>query len=111
MTALECGADGFISKNAKEDELIIALDAVSNGEKYIQKDLKDMMQENTDYLSHLSPREKQILDYICTGNNKTQICHELGISKRTCENYLSLLYDKLDVKDMEELQIKYGGKI
>lgn len=111
MTALECGADGYISKNAKEDELIQALDEVSCGEKYIQKDLRNMMQENEDYLSRLSPREKQILDFICKGNNKPQICRELEISKRTCENYLSLLYDKLDVKDIDELQVKYGGKI
>jgi len=111
MKALESGADGFISKNAKEDELIVALDAVSGGEKYIQKELRDMMQENSNFLSRLSPRENQILNYICKGNNKSQICRELGISKRTCENYLSLLYDKLDVKDADELQIKYGGKI
>lgn len=111
MTAIECGADGFISKNAKEDELIAALEAVSAGEQYIQEDLRGMMRENSSVLSILSPREKQIFDYICKGNNKTQICRELGISKRTCENYLSLLYDKLDVKNMEELQIKYGGKI
>lgn len=111
MTALECGADGFVSKTAKESELIAALDRVSDGEQYIQEDLRDMMRENTNFLSLISLREKQILDYICKGNNKTQICRELGISKRTCENYLSLLYDKLDVKDMNELQIQYGGKV
>lgn len=111
MTALECGADGFVSKNAKEAELIVALDAVSSGKKYIQQDLQEMMEENSNFISCLSQRETQILNYICKGNSKIQICRELGISKRTCENYLSLLYDKLDVKNSDEIQIKYGGKI
>lgn len=111
MYAKECGAEGFLSKNAGEDELIIALDAVSNGKTYIQQDLMDIILESSNYLNRLTPREKQIFDKICDGKNKKEICQRLNISQRTCENYLSLLYDKLEVKDSNELKKKYGGQV
>lgn len=111
MYAKECGAEGFLSKNAGEAELIIALDAVASGKTYIQQDLMNMILESSNYLNRLTPREKQIFDMLCDNKNKKEICHSLNISQRTCENYLSLLYDKLEVKDSDELKKKYGGQI
>lgn len=111
MYAKECGADGFLSKNAGESELILALDSVASGKTYIQQDLMNMILESSNYLNRLTPREKQIFDMLCENKSKKEICHSLNISQRTCENYLSLLYDKLEVKDSDELKKKYGGQV
>ena len=111
MYAFESGAEGFLSKEADENELILALDAVSSGKVYIQQDLMKTVLVNSNKMSLLTRREKQIFDLLINNEEKKAICQELKITIHTLENYLSILYSKLEVQDMEELKKKYGGKV
>ena len=104
------GIQGF-SKEADENELILALDAVSSGKVYIQQDLMKTVLVNLNKMSLLTRREKQIFDLLINNKEKKAICQELKITIHTLENYLSILYSKLEVQDMEELKKKYGGKV
>jgi len=108
--AFENGVEGFLSKDCHESELILALDGVSQGRTYIQQDLMKEILLLSNRLSNLSIREKQVLDLICDGYEKKDICSKLKISVRTCENYYSVLYSKLLVNDVKEIQEKYGIK-
>jgi DNA-binding CsgD family transcriptional regulator len=49
--------------------------------------------------STLSPREKQILQLIATGNMNKQIALELGLSPATIRNQISHMMQKLNVSD------------
>lgn len=109
MYAFQNGAEGFISKDADEFELILALDAVGSGKTYLQQDLMKKVIENTNKISLLTIREKQVFDLVCEGKTKKEIAQKLKVSIRTCENYFSFLYSKLDLSGFEELISKYSG--
>lgn len=106
--AFEKGIEGFLSKDADDSELILALDAVSQGKTYIQQDLMKNIVLVSNRVALLTPREKQVFDMICEGIDKKEICSKFKISLRTCENYFSMLYSKLGVNDVKELKEKYG---
>lgn len=109
MFAFENGAQGFLSKDSDETELILALDAVGAGKTYLQQDLMQKVIENTNKISLLTVREKQVFDLVCEGKTKKEISHDLKVSIRTCENYFSILYSKLGLTGFEDLVSKFGG--
>lgn len=51
----------------------------------------------------ISPREQEILDYICQGYETTDIVKKLHISPNTVNNHRQKLLDKLGVKDKTAL--------
>lgn len=106
--AFEKGVEGFLSTDSDDNELLLAIDAVSKGKTYIQQDLMREILLISNKLSLLTPREKQIYDMICNGLDKQEICIKFKISVRTCENYFSQLYSKLGVANIAELQEAYG---
>lgn len=108
MYAFERGVEGFLGKDSDETELLFALEAVSQGKTYIQQDLMKKILLLSNRLANLTSREKQVFDMICDGFEKKEICSRLKISIRTCENYFSILYSKLWVSNIEEIQKKYG---
>lgn len=110
MYAFENGIEGFISKDAEESELIVALDAVGAGKTYLQQDLMKKVIENTNKISLLTLREKQVFDLVCEGKTKKEISQILKVSTRTCENYFSFLYSKLGLSGFDELISKFGGQ-
>ena len=62
-------------------------------------------------MSLLTRHEKQIFGLLINNKEEKAICQELKITIHTLENYLSILYSKIEVHDMEELKWKYGGKV
>jgi len=106
--AFDKGVNGFLSKDADESEIILAIESVSLNKTYIQQDLLKEILMVSNKLSFLTSREKQVFDMICENYDKKEICSSLGISVRTCENYLSQLYVKLGVSDIRELKEIYG---
>lgn len=106
--AMETGIEGFLSKISDENELIQALDAVAQGKSYIQQDLMKETLLVSNKVALLTSREKQVFDMVCNGLDKKEICSKLKITIRTCENYFSLLYSKLGVSDIREMEEKFG---
>ena len=106
--ALETGIEGFLSKKSDENELILALDSVAQGKSYIQQDLMKDTLLVSNKIALLTSREKQVFDMVCDGFEKKDICSNLKITVRTCENYFSLLYAKLGVSDIQEMEEKFG---
>jgi len=105
--ALETGIEGFLSKTSDEKELLLALEAVSQGKSYIQQDLMKDTLLVSNKVALLTPREKQVFDMVCDGLDKKEICLKIKISFRTCENYFSQLYSKLGVNDIREMEEKF----
>lgn len=51
----------------------------------------------TSAISNLSPREDEILSLVATGLSNNQIAKQLGISLRTVNNHVGMVFVKLDV--------------
>lgn len=109
MQALERGAYGYITKDTDGKELLSALETVSRGNQYVQRDLQEKMNSASVLLSVLSKKEQQVAVCLLDGMDNGQIGEQLNISKRTVENHLSIIYDKLGITNRREFINKFCG--
>lgn len=108
MQAKDCGAKGYISKVANEEELVECLKIVQDGGIYIEEKLFNI-KKNLDTIEPLlAKREKRILEKILQNKTNKEISEELFLSIHTVEDYVSDIYDKCDVKNRTELVNKFN---
>jgi DNA-binding NarL/FixJ family response regulator len=101
---LNAGCLGYVSKSAPMIEIIKAIEAVSNHQKYISKDLR--LEKSIDKKSNeikLTAREKEVLLHIQQGLSTKQIADKIFLSVKTVEGYRSSLFVKFNVKNVAEL--------
>lgn len=108
LQALESGAKGYISKIASEQELLLCLETVKAGNSYLENNHKDSLVKLQDVVQGFTKQEKVIFEALLQEKNNEQISEELFISIKTVNNYISRIYDKVDVRNRNELIEKYG---
>ena len=105
--ALETGARGFVSKNAKPEELLDAVDTILNGGVAIEKDVAAEMAAHDlaedAYLRPLTERDLEILRLLSAGDSLSEIADKLGIAYKTVANTLGRIKEKLGVGQTSEL--------
>ena len=97
------GAMGYVSKSSDESELLRAVEAVSIGEVYVESNLLYKMFETQRIMSVLTKKERKIVEGIAFGDTTSEIADKLGVSRRTIENHLSHIYDKIGVRSKDAL--------
>lgn len=107
------GAEGYISKNASNEELIEAIKQIMhNGFYYpitlIPKLVKKDSENNP--LSHLSERELQVFHLLSEGNGNLEIANFLNLEISTVSTYKKRIFKKLKIKNLIEL-IKIKSRI
>ncbi len=112
LDALDYGANGYILKDSGSGELIKAIRAVFNGERYIQPNLIPMLnarllkrEDDNDKVKEITRREKQILVNIALGRSNKDIAEEFDISERTVKNHITSLFKKIDVSDRTQAAV------
>jgi DNA-binding NarL/FixJ family response regulator len=94
---LESGADGYVVKNADKNELVLAIQEVAAGRRYlsfeVQKTLK-ISQQNKNQLPILTKREKEVLRLIADGLTNAQIAQQLFLSVDTVSSHRKNLLAK-----------------
>lgn len=108
---LDAGADGYLFKNADEEELFEALESVTHGLTYITKEVRDKVQNRRKGIFslkevRLSSREMDIARLILSGCTNTEISEKLFISIRTAETHRKNILAKLNLKNTASL-VKY----
>jgi len=118
--ALHCGVKGYVLKSSVSDELLWAVRAVANGQTYLSSPISEIVVESainphsigkdSDPLSSLSPREKEILQLIAEEYTSGEIAKMLFISEKTVEKHRARLMEKLNVRNLAglvRLAVKY----
>ena len=104
---LEIGIDGFVSKNAPDDEVLQAIDAVSNGQPYFGTDIDRIVQAvmTTQQLKNdlFSEREQEIIRAICQGGSNKDIAQKTNISLRTVETHKTKIFRKIGITNSVDL--------
>ena len=81
---LELGADGYMFKNIKKDELIYAINYIFDKGNYLNSDiLQLLMKQNQNSIcedNYITKREKDILKLITAGLHNKEIADQLSIS-------------------------------
>lgn len=108
LQAKDSGAMGYISKVASEQELVKCLEKVQKGEFYLEQKMIEAQTRLETITNIFSKQERLVFELILQKKSNDDIVNELFISNRTVENYISRIYDKLDVKNRTELLQKYG---
>lgn len=96
--ALDAGALGFVQKSSSRDELLKAIRLVAQGLSYVPDDLAHRLQSLRENLA-ITPREREILEYIAQGHANKQIAAELQMTEDTVKKHVSQILEKLHVKD------------
>jgi two-component system nitrate/nitrite response regulator NarL len=102
--ALETGASGFVSKEARREQIVDAVLACARGENVIPPDIaaglvSEIRLRKQDDRPALTPREQEILRLIAAGKSLPEIAKELYLGLTTVKTHVQHLYDKLGVSD------------
>ncbi len=107
------GATGYLLKNCDIDEVIKAINVVSEGEMYLctaltSTVLQDYVKRSTNVSSStmlelLTPREKEILLFLARGFATKEIASQLSISRKTVETHKARTMEKLGLYSIAEL--------
>lgn len=101
------GASGFLSKDISLQELTDAILEVYNGRQYIGMNLRSNLVNSVfieeQVIYHLSPREKEVLHFVCSGQTIKEIAFHLNLSQHTVQYYHRNVMNKLKVKRTHDL--------
>ena len=112
MRVLKAGASGYMNKDCAPGELLLAIQKVIAGGKYISPTLAErlafVISGNFDGLPHeiLSDREYRVLVMIGSGKSISEIANELTLSVKTVSTYRTRVLEKLNMRNNAEL-IRY----
>lgn len=99
--ALAAGAVGAVTKNLSNDDLIMAIRAARNGERYLSPEIERSLAEYDGEIL-LTERQREVLDSITRGLSNDNIATQLGISKSRVKQHLNELYEKLGAYNRAE---------
>lgn len=107
--ALKVGANGYVVKDASNDEIAISLATVREGLPYVSRilasDLAFLRTREPDSLAieALSSRERYILSLLSEGKSYGQIADNLALSYKAVAHTCNRLKPKLGVQSLQEL--------
>jgi two-component system, NarL family, response regulator NreC len=110
--ALKIGVRGFVQKTQGADELVHAIEEVRDGRLYVSPGASQAIVDacatsSAQDGSHLTPRERQVLQLVGEGKSTKQIAELLHISVKTAEFHRGRLMKKLNVHDTANL-VRYA---
>lgn len=113
MGMLNAGVSGYLIKSCSFKELLLAVDTVLSGEKYLCTKVTPIVVENSlgffrnqnkkKSESKLSRREREVLQLLSEGQNTNQIAEKLIISPKTVSAHIANIKDKLNIHSTASL--------
>jgi len=113
LEAFDAGADGYCLKDAGRNELMVAVDSVLQGKRYISPTISDNVLEG--YLTGrkklksktswdtITQREREVLKLLGEGFQNKEISDMLHISVKTVEKHRANIMNKLDLHNAAAL--------
>jgi DNA-binding NarL/FixJ family response regulator len=98
--ALAAGAAGYLVKGARSLDLVEAIRAVARGDRYLHSSVTGTVVEDSIRWSEtgaISPREREVLSLLASGQAPAQIARSLDISIHTVRRHIANLSDKLGI--------------
>jgi DNA-binding NarL/FixJ family response regulator len=115
FAAMRAGARGYLLKDADQDELLRAIQAVSRGEAIFSPAIAQRL---VHYFAALRPtaadlafpeltdREREILHLIAQGHSNAEIAERLLLRTKTVQNHVSNIFSKLRVADRAQAIVR-----
>jgi len=115
LAAMRAGARGYVVKGMRSSDAIRAIRAVAAGEAIfspaIASRLLSMLAEASPaarpaVFPELTERERQTLELIAQGHKNAVIAERLHLSPKTVRNYVTSIFDKLQLADRSQAIVK-----
>ncbi len=112
--ALDHGAVGFVPKSTLPGDIVIAIRAVLDGERWVPaalaRALDNAASDPADaalaaHLSRLTGQQFRVLAQIGEGRLNKQIADSLGIQERTVKAHVSAIFEKLGVRNRTQASV------
>jgi DNA-binding NarL/FixJ family response regulator len=111
--ALEAGADGYLLKRTKPEDLRAAMLDVLGGGAPMTSEIARRVVESFRRSSKLKPdvrlttREEEVLMLLSKGYSNKEIASQLAISVETVGSHLKHIYEKMHVRSRAEAVVSY----
>lgn len=112
LQALKSGANGYMLKDAEPEELIRALRSCLAGglslQDHVAAKVMPRLIKQTEVKEvdpSITPRELDIIKQVGEGRSNKEISEALCLSVGTVKNHISLILDKLQLRDRTQLAI------
>ena len=97
--ALKAGADGFLLKDARREDVLRAVHDLAAGRPVLAAAALAVLSSDRDPRRELSAREIEVLRLVADGCTNRAVGSRLGIGEATVKTHLGHVYEKLGVTD------------
>lgn len=117
VRSFKLGAAGYLNKQSVSDELILAVQRVLAGGKYVTASLAERLASSlgepneTSPHENLSHRELQVMGLVATGKTTKEIADQLALGEKTVGTYRNRIMEKTGLKtsvDIARYALKHG---
>jgi DNA-binding NarL/FixJ family response regulator len=113
LRTIKAGASGYLSKDTTPEELVMAIEVIKSGKKYLTTKVVELLANSIDFnykeVAHntLTNREFEILKMIVSGKTIVQISAEISMSKHSISASKAKILEKLHLHTNAEM-IRYA---
>jgi DNA-binding NarL/FixJ family response regulator len=115
--ALRAGAKAYLLKDTRSKKLLEVIRTVHQGQAVIEPEMTNRLldefrrvtnkkEQKPPKVQSLTDQEQKILTLVAGGASNKDIAAELDLSERTIKNYLSVIFQKLQVNNRTEAAIR-----
>jgi DNA-binding NarL/FixJ family response regulator len=106
-SAFDAGMRGCIFKHVRGAEFVRILKSIRQGASYVPPELgAELLRLQKNPTFNLTARETQILACVARGQTNKEIARELQISEKTVKHYMTVIMEKLQVRNRVEAVLK-----
>lgn len=113
---LRCGAKGVFQREWPIQQIPKAIRKVTNGGVWLERSVAERVLEELlskpdepnpeeRKIAQLTPREREVINFVCQGLRNKELSDKLHISQATVSHHLTSVFRKLEVEDRTSLVI------
>jgi FixJ family two-component response regulator len=102
VQAMKHGASDFLTKPVNDEDLLVAVRVAIEKDRALRQEQAELSEIRA-RLATLTPREREVLEYVVAGKLNKQIAGDLGTVEQTVKAHRAQVMEKMRVRSVAEL--------